>query len=156
MSPFVSPLSAIARAHDPTVIGSVAPWKGPRRFCPNRSDRCRALMLTCRNSPLWQCCERCNNVLSLCWLARSIQQHGHHVTCALIGMNHKLATSVPRFREISLDLGYLMVIYGSGKDFWKMAISRDCMEGFRDKRAISREISCIHNHASIGKFNCKN
>ena len=38
----------------------------------------------------------------------------------------------------------------------KRAISRDFMEGFRDKRAISREISCIHNHASIGKFNCKN
>ena len=36
-----------------------------------------------------------------------------------------------------------------------MAISRDYMEGFRDKRAISREISCIHNHASIGKLNCK-
>ena len=34
MSPFVSPLSAIARAHDPTVIDSVALRKGPRRFCP--------------------------------------------------------------------------------------------------------------------------
>jgi len=34
-----------------------------------------------------------------------------------------------------------------------MAISRDFIEGFRDKRAISRG---IHNHASIGKFNCKN
>ena len=30
--------------------------KRPRRFCPHRSDRCRALMLTCRNSPLWQRC----------------------------------------------------------------------------------------------------
>ena len=30
----------------------------------NRSDRCRALMLTCRNSPLWQ---RCGNVLSSFW-----------------------------------------------------------------------------------------
>jgi len=56
MSPFVSPLFAIARAHDPTVIGSVALRKGPRRFCLHRSDCCRALMLTCRNSPLWQRC----------------------------------------------------------------------------------------------------
>jgi len=67
MSPFVFPLSAIARAHDQTVIGSVALGKGPRRFCPYCSDRCRALMLTCRNSPLWQRCERCNNVLSSSW-----------------------------------------------------------------------------------------
>jgi len=70
--PFCLPVSAIARAHDPTVIGSVALRKGPRRFCPHRSDRCRsdrcrALMLTCRNSPLWQRCERCNNVLSSSW-----------------------------------------------------------------------------------------
>jgi len=54
MSPFVSLLSAIAQAHDPTVITSVALRKGPQRFCPYRSDRCLALMLTCQNSPLWQ------------------------------------------------------------------------------------------------------
>ena len=64
MSPFVSPLSVIARALNPTVIGSVALRKGPRRFCPHRSDRCCVLMLTCRNSPLWQ---RCDNVLSSFW-----------------------------------------------------------------------------------------
>jgi len=69
--PFFSPLFAIARAHDPTVIGSVAPRKGPRRFCPNRSDRCLALMLLCRNLPLWQGCERCNNVFILAAMARS-------------------------------------------------------------------------------------
>ena len=63
----VSPLSAIAQAHDPTVIGSIAPRKGPHRFCPHRSDHCHALMLTCRNSPSWQHCERCNNVLSSFW-----------------------------------------------------------------------------------------
>jgi len=34
MSPFVSRLSAIARAHDPTVIGGVALRKGPWRFWP--------------------------------------------------------------------------------------------------------------------------
>ena len=59
MSPFVFPLSAIAGAHDPTVIGSVALRKGPWRFCPHPSDRCRALMLTCRKTPLWQRCECC-------------------------------------------------------------------------------------------------
>jgi len=91
MSPFVS-VSAIARAHDPTVIGSVAVRKGPRSFCPHRSDRCRVLMLTCRNSPLWQRCERCNKVLSSSWLPWLDQQHvGHHVTCALIGTTRKLA-----------------------------------------------------------------
>jgi len=82
VSPFVSPSSAIARAHDPTLIGSVALRKGPRRFCPHRSDCCRVLMLTCRNSPLWQRCERCNNaVFVLAAMARSIEQRGHHVTC---------------------------------------------------------------------------
>ena len=64
---FCLPVSAIALAHDRTVMGSVALRKGPRRFCPYRSDRCRALMLTCRNSPLWQRCERCNNVMSSSW-----------------------------------------------------------------------------------------
>jgi len=53
MSPFVSPLSTIARAHYPTLIGSVALRKGPRRFSPHCSDRCCVLMLTCRKSPLW-------------------------------------------------------------------------------------------------------
>jgi len=67
MRTFVSPVFAIARAHDPTVIGSVVLRKGPRRFCLHRSDRCRALMLTRRNSNLWQRCERCNNVLSSSW-----------------------------------------------------------------------------------------
>jgi len=64
---FCLPVSAIARAHDPTVIDtmdSVALRKGPRRFCSHRSDRCRALMLACRNSPLWQCCE-CYNIVCL-------------------------------------------------------------------------------------------
>jgi len=40
MSPFVSRLSVITQAHDPTVICSVALRKGPWRFCPHRSDRC--------------------------------------------------------------------------------------------------------------------
>jgi len=62
------------------------------------SDRCCALMLTCRNSPLWQscCCRQCNNVLSSFWppwLTRtwSIEQCGHHVTCVSIGTSCKLA-----------------------------------------------------------------
>ena len=63
----MSPVSAIARAHDSTVIGSVALRKGPRKFCPHRNDCCRALMLICRNSPLWQRCERCNNVWLSAW-----------------------------------------------------------------------------------------
>jgi len=78
------------------VITSVALRKVLQRLCPHHSDCCRALMFTCRNSPLWQRCERCNNVLSSFWqpwLARtwSIEQRGHHVTCALIGTSHKLA-----------------------------------------------------------------
>ena len=64
MGAFVSLLSAVTRVHDPTVISSVAPRKGPQRFCPHRSDQCLALMLTCQNLPFWQGCERCNNVLS--------------------------------------------------------------------------------------------
>ena len=77
-----------------TVIGSVALRKGLRSFCPHCSDRCRVLMLTCRNSPLWKRCEDCNKVVFvfiLAAMARSIQQHGHHMKCALIGTSHKLA-----------------------------------------------------------------
>ena len=78
MSPFVSPLSAIAQAHDPTLIGSVA----LRRFCPHRSDRCRVLMPTCRNSPLWQ---RMSAVIMFCLRfgrhSSIIEQRGHHVMC---------------------------------------------------------------------------
>jgi len=93
MCAFVSLLSAIARAHNPTVISSVALRKGPQTFCPHRSDLCRAPMLTCQNL---QCYERCNNVLSSFWApwftqTWSIEPHGHHVTCALIGMCRKLA-----------------------------------------------------------------
>ena len=66
MSPFVSPMSTIIRAHNPTVIGSVALCKGPQRFSPHRSDRCRALMLTFQNSPLWQRSEH-YNVMSSFW-----------------------------------------------------------------------------------------
>ena len=43
---------------------------------------------------MWQRCERCSNVLSSIWpaaMARSIEQRGHHVTCALIGTSRKLA-----------------------------------------------------------------
>ena len=72
--------------------GSVALRNGPRRFCPHRSDRCRALMLTCRNSPLWQRCERCNNVLTSLWAPRLDQLTAcRHVTCALIGTSRELA-----------------------------------------------------------------
>ena len=92
MSPFVSTLSAIALVHNTTVIGKVALRKGPQRFCPHCSDRFHALILTCRNSPLWQCCKHCNKVSSSLWppwLARtwSIEQRDHHV----IGARCKLA-----------------------------------------------------------------
>ena len=92
--PFCLTVAAIAQAHDPTVIASVALWRGLRRLCLHRSDCCRALMLTCRNSRLWLRCERCNNVLSSFWppwLDQLIEQRGHHVTCALIGTSHKFA-----------------------------------------------------------------
>ena len=54
----------------------------------------KALMLTCQNLPLWHRCERCNNV------CLRLGCHGwinwtacRHVTCALIEMSRKLATS---------------------------------------------------------------
>ena len=79
----------------PPDTGSVALRKGPRRFCPHRSNGCRALMPICRNSPLWQRCEFCNVLSSfwLSWLARTwtIEQRGPHVTCALIGTSRELA-----------------------------------------------------------------
>ena len=100
MSPFVYPTFPIAQAHDPTVIGSVALRTGPQRFCPHCSDRCHALMLTCQNSPLWQCCERCNSVLSSFWppwLARtwSFEQLNSVVIMwhVLIEMSRKLAAN---------------------------------------------------------------
>ena len=81
--PFCLP---VVWVHDPTAIGSVALRKGPRRFCSHRSICCHALMFTCQNSPLWQGCERCSNVLSSFrppWLARtsSIEQRDHHDMC---------------------------------------------------------------------------
>ena len=114
MSPIVSPLSAIAWAHDPTVIGSVALRKGPRRFCPHCSNCCSALMLTCRNSPLWQRCECCNNVLSsfwLPWLAQTstISRRGLHMTCALIRTSHKLACNYTSSLALWTTLEYELV-----------------------------------------------
>ena len=103
MSPLLSPLSAIARAHDPTLIGSVALRKGPR------SDCSRALMLTCRNSPLWQRCERCNNVLSSSWPPWLDQLHSVVITWrALIGTSRKLAaynytSSLALWRRLSVS-----------------------------------------------------
>jgi len=91
MRPFVSPLSTIARAHDPTVIGNVAFKKGKRRFCLHRSNHCHALMLTCWNSLLWQHCEHFNNVFfvlaTIAWSIESVVITWHVV----IGMSRKLA-----------------------------------------------------------------
>ena len=85
-------MSAIAQALDPTVIGSVALRKGPRSFWLHRSDRCRALMLTCQHSPLCQRCERCNNVLSSSWLPWLNQFNSVVITWrALIGTSCRLA-----------------------------------------------------------------
>ena len=88
MSPFVFPLSAIARAHDPTVISSVALRKGPRRFCLHRTA-----VYWCLRVETHPCGNVVNAVIMLCLrlaaMARSIEQRGHHVTCALIGTSHK-------------------------------------------------------------------
>jgi len=84
LSAFVIPLAAIARLLSSMFIASIALTKGPQRFWPHSRDGCPSL---CQNPPLWQRCERCNKALSLFWppwLART-WQHGHHVTCALIG-----------------------------------------------------------------------
>ena len=89
MSPFVSPLSAITGAPAPTVIGSVALRKGPWTFFPRHSDCCHARMLMCWNSPLWQCCGHCNNVLSS-FLPSWVDQ-SNSVVIMWIGISLKLA-----------------------------------------------------------------
>ena len=82
----------VVRHRSSSQSGSVALRKGPRRFCPHRSDCCRALTLACRNSPLWQCCERCNNVLSSFWPPWLNQLNSVVITWrALIGMRCELA-----------------------------------------------------------------
>ena len=85
-------LSPIARARNPTVIGSVALRKGLQRFFQHHS---RALMLTCRNSPLWQGCERCSNVCLRfgCHGSLKLDQLNSVVITwrALIGTSRKLA-----------------------------------------------------------------
>jgi len=43
--------------HPDLPLASFSYFSYPRRFCPNRSDRCRALMLTCETHP-------CGNVVS--------------------------------------------------------------------------------------------
>jgi len=96
MSPFVSPLSAIAQAHDPTLIGSGALRKGPRRFCSHRSDRCVYWRLRVETHP-------CGNVVSaVIMFCLRFGRHGsinwtayHHVKCALIGMSRELAAYNP-------------------------------------------------------------
>jgi len=104
MSPFVSLLSANARAHDdPTVIGSVhvAFRKGPRSFCPHCSDRCRALMFMRRNSPLWQCCEHFNNVLSSFWLPWLDQLNSVVITWrGLIGTSRTCKVAIYNYMSI--------------------------------------------------------
>ena len=47
---------------------------------------------------------------------------------------------VSRLREISLDLGDLIVVWGLGKDFSKMAKSRELYRDFRDKMPVSWEL----------------
>ena len=54
---------SLARAHDLVVSLSGKAHEDS----VHDNDRCRALILTCRNSPLWQRCERCNDVLSSFW-----------------------------------------------------------------------------------------
>ena len=92
---FCIPIAAIARAHNPTVIASVALRKGLRRYVSTSLWLLSWLMFACGNSPLWQRCERCNNVLSSFWPPwldqLIIEQRGHHVTCALIGTSRQWA-----------------------------------------------------------------
>ena len=66
MRAFISPLAAIARALSSTF--SAVPFLGKAHKDSDR-DHCRLLTLTCRNSPCWRCCERCNNFLSSPWAA---------------------------------------------------------------------------------------
>ena len=84
VSPFVSPLSTIARAHNTTV----ALRKGPWRFCPCRSDRA---LICAETHP---CGNVVNTVIMFYVLAALACSNlinwigGHHVTCTLIGTSH--------------------------------------------------------------------
>ena len=64
MSAFVSPLAAIARALHrlPVAVPSLG-----KAHKDSDHTAVIAVTLTCRNSPCWLNCERCNNVLSSFW-----------------------------------------------------------------------------------------
>jgi len=76
---------------------SVALKKGPWRFCPRHSDRCRALMFTCQNSLLWQRCEHCNNVLPSCWPPLNLINWTAESSCDMYVNWNKPQVSCPHF-----------------------------------------------------------
>jgi len=50
--------------------------KAVKKMDLNRSDPCFSLMLTCRNSPLWQRCEHCKPTLGRAMMvSRPFQNH---------------------------------------------------------------------------------
>ena len=83
-------------------------------------------MLTCQNSPLWQCCERCSNVLVfvLAAMARSIEQRGHHMICALIGTSRELAAyNYTSSLALRTTLEYELVdVYGVRQSIQKVGV----------------------------------
>ena len=85
-------------------------------------------MAVLRCQPLRQCCEWCNNVLSLFWspwLART-WQHGHCVTWVLIGTSHKLA--IYNIYEQPHALSYVWVRAGGCKWRYPKGLSRTCYQ----------------------------
>ena len=64
--------------------------KGPWRFWLHCYDCHRAVMLMCQNSHWWRTCEHCFFV-SWPWLLTQFEQHGRHMSCALIGTRCRLS-----------------------------------------------------------------
>jgi len=90
LSPFVFPLSTIARAPDLTAVGSIS-GKAPKILStPSWTDTYLPKL-----TPVVSC-EHYHNLLSSFWpsLFTRLQQHGRHMPCVLIGMGCKLAAYI--------------------------------------------------------------
>jgi len=136
---FVIPSAANAWLLPSTFITSTALMKCPQRFWSHSFDGCPSVH---RNPHLWQ---RCGNVVSaiisfwLPWLART-WQHGHHMTCALIGMSCKLAA----FNYTSSLVLWTMLEYGLV----------DANGGIRRARVEPATRSAVATCYTQGRKNC--
>ena len=96
MSASVFPSATIAQMLASSFVSSIALRKGPQKIWLHCHECCHALTLRCRNSPWCQGWERCSNCLYSFWLLllAQLEQHSHHMSCALIGMWCKLAAYI--------------------------------------------------------------